>query len=93
MQVENVEIYSKATNMAIIRHPGRRFPGVLVQGDTLNGIVSDLKQVLAERNKLPEDAVGELEGIYDRLSYMLEHYTLVLRQNGMELPFPHGSES
>jgi hypothetical protein len=35
MHVESVEIYSDATNAAIMRHPGRHFPGVLVQGDTL----------------------------------------------------------
>jgi Family of unknown function (DUF6959) len=31
MHVEPVEIYSDQTNAAIMRHPGRRFPGVLIQ--------------------------------------------------------------
>jgi hypothetical protein len=35
MRVEPVEILSDRTNAAVMRHPGRRFPDVLVQGDTL----------------------------------------------------------
>ncbi len=38
MHTESVEIYSDATNSAVMRHPGRRFPGVLVQGDTLHSM-------------------------------------------------------
>ncbi len=40
MRKEYVEIYSNATNMAVMRYPVRRFPGVLVQGDTLSGMDS-----------------------------------------------------
>jgi hypothetical protein len=36
MHTEPVEIYSDATNAAVMRHPGRKFPGVLIQGDTLH---------------------------------------------------------
>ena len=35
MRSESVEIYSDTTNAAVLRHPGKKFPGVLVQGDTL----------------------------------------------------------
>jgi len=36
MRTEVVEIYSDQANAAVIRHPSRKFPGVLVQGDTLH---------------------------------------------------------
>jgi len=35
MRVEPVEIYSDEPNHAVLRHPGRRFPGALIQGDSL----------------------------------------------------------
>lgn len=35
MRVEPVEIYSDATNAAVMRHPGRHVPGFLIQGDSL----------------------------------------------------------
>ena len=87
MKNEQIEIYSDASNMAVMRHPGRNYPGVLVQGDTLHSIVSELQVVLAERQKLSDDAAGELEGVYERLSEMLTHYIAVLEKHGMDLPF------
>jgi len=36
MRIEPVRIYSDASHGAVIRHRGRRFPGALIQGDTLS---------------------------------------------------------
>src|SRR4051794_13704122 len=36
MRVEPVEIFADTTNAAVMRHPGRHFPGMLIQGDTLH---------------------------------------------------------
>ena len=36
MKTEPVEIYSDKTSAAIMRHPGRKHPGILIQGDDLN---------------------------------------------------------
>ena len=87
MRKEDVEIYSDATNMAVMRHPGRRFPGVLVQGDTLSGIVQELGEVLSEKDKLSEDTAIGLEDLYELLSGMLKHYNAVLDEHGMDVPF------
>lgn len=38
MRTETVEIYSDASNAAVIRHPGRQFPGMLIQEDTLHSL-------------------------------------------------------
>ncbi len=35
MRIEEVEIYSDETNYAVLKHPGRHFPGSLIQGDDL----------------------------------------------------------
>jgi len=35
MRTELIEIYSDKSNAAVLRHPGRKFSGLLVQGDTL----------------------------------------------------------
>jgi hypothetical protein len=87
MKRADVEIYSETTNMAILRHPGRRFPGVLVQGDTLFGIVQELGKVLLEKRKLSEDTAIGLEDLHESLSGMLKHYSAVLDEHGMKLPF------
>lgn len=54
MRIEPVEIYSDASNQAILRHPARRFPGILVQGDTLKILHGEL--------------VAALNGVGDNLS-------------------------
>jgi hypothetical protein len=87
MHIEPVEIFSDASNAAIMRHPGRNFPGCLIQGDSLNSLVGSLAVVQSEANCLSEDAAGELADVAERLSDLLEHYKAVLLSHGIELPF------
>ena len=87
MRTEPVEFYSDATNAAVLRHPGRRFPGVLLQGDTLHALVQSLERVQREAGALSEDAAGELEDVIERLQELLEHYKAVLAEHSIKLPF------
>ncbi len=82
MRAEQIEIYSDATNAAIMRHPGRRFPGLLIQGDTL----FSLYQLSTRGSSHPED----LNELQDRLRGLLEHYKEVLAAHDIELPFYEG---
>lgn len=45
MRKTPVEIYADTTNAAIMRHPDRHFPGVLVQGDTLYGLCRSADEI------------------------------------------------
>jgi len=87
MRKEPVEIYSDASNAAVIRHPGRSLPGVLVQGDTLHSLVRSLELVLAEAPALSEEVADELAGVAERLSELLAHYKVVLLKHNIDLPF------
>jgi hypothetical protein len=49
MHVEPVEIYSDTTNAAVMRHPGRHFPGLLIQGDSLYGLCGRADDVWINR--------------------------------------------
>jgi hypothetical protein len=31
-----IEVYSEATNQAVVQMPGRQFPGSVIQGDSLS---------------------------------------------------------
>ena len=44
--VENisVEVFHEEANFVVLRVPSRKYPGVLIQGDTLGGLVSDLHE-------------------------------------------------
>ena len=84
-----IEILSEQTNAAVVRMPGRRFPGVVIQGDDLNSlhvfatmVVRDLKDAGA-----PEQVRGIAEMLDERLRAYLIHYEQVLAKHGFSLPY------
>jgi hypothetical protein len=88
MRSEPVEIYSDMTNAAVMRHPGRRFPGILVQGDTLWTMCSRADWVCQSARALLDDqAYGELNELRNHLWSLMTHYKSVLLENGLPLPF------
>jgi predicted RNase H-like HicB family nuclease len=87
MHIDPVEIYSDASNAAVMRHPERRFPGCLIQGDSLHILVSSLVAVQAEAGCLSEEAAGELAAVTEQLTQLLEHYKATLLSHNLDLPF------
>ena len=88
MRKEEVEIFSDASNSAIMRHPGRSFPGVLIQGDSLNSYVSLLEDALRELSSGDrEEGLECVDEVREILSGHLAHYADVLSHHGVELPF------
>ncbi|NIX76544.1 DUF6959 family protein [Microvirga terricola] len=86
MRIESVEIFSDRTNAAVMRHPGRAFPGVLVQGDSLHILC---QQADAACKEIGRDAPGyeDLNDLRDTLRSYLNHYKATLAEYGMKLPF------
>ncbi len=88
MKKEEVEIYSDASNLAVMRHPGREFPGSLIQGDSLHSLLQNVKEAKEEiESGNASDASEILDDIVENLTYRLEHYKTVLKEHGRELPF------
>jgi hypothetical protein len=88
MKKEEVEIYSDASNDAVMRHPGRIFPGSLIQGDSLfilRQYAKEAQDELARGNK--ENAEAALEELVEMLEGRLNHYEAVLKEHGIELPY------
>jgi hypothetical protein len=88
VRTAKVEILSDATNAAVIRHPDRNFPGVLVQGDTLYSLcVAADEACAAAKGHLDADSYAELNELRNRLRALLTHYKVVLAEHGTKLPF------
>jgi hypothetical protein len=88
MESLELEVYSQASNAAVVRVPGRRFPGVVVQGDTLCSLQQRAEYV-AERLKSGHaleaaEVAGDLASSLDAL---LLHYEVVLGEHGIPLPY------
>jgi hypothetical protein len=86
---EIVEIYSDQTNAAIMRHPGRTFPGVLIQGDSLSALCKEA-DALCEALGRTSPVYLEANGLRNQLRSHLTHYKLVLTEHAIPLPFSDG---
>jgi hypothetical protein len=88
MRIEQVEIYSDRTNAAVMRHPGRKFPGVVIQGDTLFLLCRRADAICAAaRTRLDPEAYAEANDLRNALQAFLAHYKIVLGEHGIQLPF------
>ena len=88
MRVEEVEIYSDKSNRAILRHPGRKFPGILVQGDNFYNLCQRADRICAETKEVVSDEVyEEMNALRNTLWDYLMHYKVVLGEHGLPLPF------
>jgi hypothetical protein len=88
MERLEVELLTEGGNDAVVRLPGRRFPGIVVQGDSLSVLRADVAELveLCKAGALEEskEAAVLLLGDVDAL---LERYAEALRLHGMRPPF------
>jgi hypothetical protein len=88
VRTEEVEVFSDAVNASVVRTKGRRFPGVVIQGDTLSILhASAWESLSALRAGDPETALEAAEDLEDHLRGLLEHYQSVLAARECDLPF------
>ncbi|MEO1623463.1 MAG: hypothetical protein AAFU53_20850 [Cyanobacteria bacterium J06632_3] len=76
----------------------RRFPGVLIQGDTLFTLYCLLEKTLSElKAKTPADddesVVVELEERLEGLKFTLESYEEALTAHGYQIPYVRSETS
>jgi hypothetical protein len=88
MHIEQVEIYDDSTNAAVMRHPGRKFPGLLFQGDSLCALCQQADEVCdAFSSHKGSDAWEEINDLRNRLWDALNLYKDALDRHDIPLPF------
>lgn len=89
---EHFELLSRPVNYAVVRLPGRKFPGVVIQGDTLNALVQSLKHMstLLQAGQV-EALAAEIEEVQEKLRGAIAHYETVCAGQGITLPYPVNS--
>ncbi|MEV0431087.1 hypothetical protein [Micromonospora sp. NPDC050495] len=77
-----VELLAREGNIAVLRMPDRKFPGIFVQGDTM----ATLRDLLegGEGSEQLSDQLGEAR---DRLVELLQFYEAALKANGIAVPY------
>ena len=88
MERKEIEVFSEASNFAIVRMPGREFPGCVIQGDSLS-ILHTLAITIRGRVAAwgDEDLAGDAVELVELLESRLTHYERVLAEHGIGLPY------
>lgn len=84
MERVEAELFTDGGNDAVVRLPGRRFPGVLVQGDSLHILRSDVAELaeacergdLAETRECADLLLAHLDALLTRCSTALEEHRI-----------------
>ncbi|MFD8418914.1 DUF6959 family protein [Streptomyces sp. NPDC059466] len=88
MERIEAELFTEGGNDAVVRMPGRRFPGVLVQGDSLHILRGDVAAVVeaSDRGDLDE-ARESARLLLANLDALLARYEAALAEH--EIPRPY----
>lgn len=88
MERVEAELFTDGGNNAVVRLPPRRFPGVLIQGDSLSVIRSEVAEVIEACDQ------GDLAGAQETASLLLAdldellaRYTVALDAHKVPRPY------
>ena len=89
MKKLEIEVYSEASNSAVVRMPGRRFPGVVLQGDSLSILLDEALCVLKHIKPSgdDDDPYHDILSIARKLRGHLLNYEAALKAHGFQLPY------
>ena len=88
MENFEIEAFIGQANYAVIRLPARKFPGVVVQGDSLSVFIADLHRGLEQlRQGLFDDGIDQVADVLDRLQEVQRSYEHVLAEHSIPLPY------
>src|SRR5262245_16690183 len=88
MKKIEVELLGEEINANVLRVPYRRFPGILIQGDSLSILNSTAERLLtALCAGSTEDATDEASALFRLLGQYKGAYEDAMRRAGLELPY------
>ena len=90
MEVQPLEVYATDSNYAIIKPPGRNYPGCVIQGDSLSILRKTAVRIAQAASGLQgadEDLLYEVQDLANSLTDRLLHYQEVLDRHDIDLPF------
>lgn len=84
-----VEIFNNITNSVVLKAPGRNYPGLLIQGDSLSNLYkkASLMLKLARGMRLDEEFIDMAEELSSELEKYLDNYEITLKQNAIDIPY------
>ena len=88
MKTVTVELFSEAVNAAVVRLPGRAFPGMVIQGDTLHTLLRDIQELQQIADPLSNsDLSAAIDALVVEFRQRVKTYEDTLRLEGVALPY------
>lgn len=89
MEEDGAPIVSRAGNWAVVHMPGRRFPGIQIQGDTFATMRTQLAGAARLLRNDPADphALDEVDGVVEEMNAVLTYHEQVLAERGSKRPY------
>ncbi len=83
MNLLTVECFTEQGNNAVIRMPDRKYPGVLIQGDTLKNLLDMAEAMLVLSVNGGKELKDEAEGLADHIRYIYAYYQAAIQGGGV----------
>ena len=88
MEYMELEVYSQSTNRAVVKMPGRHFPGLVIQGDSLSNFLLLAESICKKSEKtFDTDLINESRELRNNLQQLLLHYETTLSKHNIPLPY------
>lgn len=88
MKTISVDVLSDPTNDWVVQLPHRKYPGIVVQGDSLASLVQTGRRVaVAVARGSNREALDEISALRETLEGWQDAYELALRDAGVSLPY------
>jgi hypothetical protein len=85
---QTAHILEIGCNGAVVQLPERKFPGIVIQGDSLSILLSDLEELKENIGKKDaEEVQASLDTIESHIRSRLAFYESALAKHGIQLPY------
>ena len=86
--MDSAAILSAASNQAIVQVPGRRFPGSVIQGDSLSHLYTVACEIEDRVQAATDEELRDLAvELRELLEERLRHYDEILERSGIARPY------
>ena len=90
MEVVPLEVYATESNYAVIKPPGRNYPGCVIQGDSLSILCTAARSVaelIRNYGVKDEELLWEAQELANSLIGRILHYQRVLDTHQIKYPY------
>ena len=88
MKKLEIEILSETINSPIVHMPGRRFPGVVIQGDSLKNLFNLSEEITTLANNTTSvELIEASKELKDLIAGYIKSYESTMRHYGKDLPY------